>query len=173
MSCLYCQKPGRFRCSKCKGVYCGVICQKADYPTHKNKCADPLFTSSEQEQGVYNRMMDSVIGHNNTDGFVLSIIRRSGDYHVDFLTFAENAAEMKKLRADKVLTDLWLAKIRANENPDLLFAIIIKELSGGEWQCVPIEITAPRPASVSPEKNQELAQEAVGEHPDGTLPVCP
>jgi len=146
MSCSYCGSPAGLRCSKCKNSrYCSKMCQKKDYRKHKETCADPLFVDADQEQVVYNRIMDSVIGHQTTDGFVMCILQKSGNVAVDFLTFLENTAEIGKLRSDKVLNDDWLAKIRANENPDLIFAIIFKEQSGGNWQCVPIEITARAP----------------------------
>lgn len=170
MNCLYCGHPASLRCSKCKGAYCSKECQKKDFRSHKSTCVDPLFVDSEQEQRVYNLIMDSVIGHQNTDGFVLCILQGSGRIAVDFLTFAENAPEIGKLRADKVLSDAWIAKIRANENPDLIFAIIFKEKSGGEWQCVPIEINAPRP---SDQTQEGQAQDSVVVPPCDTQPAAP
>ena len=37
--CACCHKVGRYRCSGCKQVvYCGAICQKKHWPSHRDEC---------------------------------------------------------------------------------------------------------------------------------------
>ena len=39
MSCFVCKKEGAKHCSRCRLIYyCGVECQKKDWPLHKLKC---------------------------------------------------------------------------------------------------------------------------------------
>lgn len=40
-TCQVCQAPSTAKCGVCKSVnYCGAICQKADWPTHKADCQE-------------------------------------------------------------------------------------------------------------------------------------
>ncbi len=48
LTCQYCNKYAKLRCSKCKIVfYCNMNCQKQDWTNHKKKCRNPLANAPE------------------------------------------------------------------------------------------------------------------------------